>query len=229
MGAAEGVSSLARMSDDKVLRGLLVDWGGVLTSGLDVALGRWAELDNLDFDVYFKAVVEWLGADPAEAEINPIHALERGQIAVPDFERKLAALLLTRDGQPLKAEGLIERMFAHFEHEPRMTALVRRAKGHGIKTALLSNSWGNTYPRDTWEGMFDDLVISGEVGLRKPEPEIYLLAAQRINLQPAECVFVDDLELNVEAAKQLGMTAIHHTAYDETKRELETLFGVDLT
>jgi putative hydrolase of the HAD superfamily len=217
------------MSDDKVLRGLLVDWGGVLTSGLDVALGKWAELDNLDFEAYFKAVVEWLGADPAEAEINPIHALERGQIAVPDFERKLAALLLTRDGTPLQAEGLIERMFAHFEHEPRMTALVRRAKGHGIKTALLSNSWGNTYPKDTWEGMFDDLVISGEVGLRKPEPEIYLLAAERIGLRPAECVFIDDLELNVEAARTLGMTAIHHTAYDATLRELETLFGVDLT
>lgn len=217
------------MSDDEVLRGLLVDWGGVLTSGLDVALGRWAELDNLDFEAYFKAVVEWLGADPAEAEINPIHALERGQIAVPDFERKLAALLLTRDGTPLQAEGLIDRMFAHFEHEPRMTALVRRAKGHGLKTALLSNSWGNTYPVDTWDGMFDDLVISGEVGLRKPEPEIYLLAADRIGLKPAECVFVDDLELNVEAARTLGMTAIHHTAYDETKRELEALFGVDLT
>ncbi|WP_432946723.1 HAD family hydrolase [Kribbella sp. CA-253562] len=217
------------MSDDKVLRGLLVDWGGVLTSGLDVALGRWAELDNLDFEAYFKAVVEWLGASPAEAELNPIHALERGQIAVPDFERKLAALLVTRDGSPLKAEGLIERMFAHFEHEPRMTALVRRAKGHGIKTALLSNSWGNSYPIDTWEGMFDDLVISGEVGLRKPEPEIYLLAAERVGLSPAECVFVDDLELNVEAARQLGMTAIHHTSYVDTKRELETMFGVDLT
>jgi epoxide hydrolase-like predicted phosphatase len=217
------------MSDDKVLRGLLVDWGGVLTSGLDVALGRWAELDNLDFEAYFKAVVEWLGASPAEAELNPIHALERGQIAVPDFERKLAAILVTRDGSPLQAEGLIERMFAHFEHEPRMTALVRRAKGHGIKTALLSNSWGNSYPVDTWEGMFDDLVISGEVGLRKPEPEIYLLAAERVGLSPAECVFVDDLELNVEAARQLGITAIHHTSYVDTKRELETLFGVDLT
>ncbi|MEV6286029.1 HAD family phosphatase [Kribbella sp. NPDC051770] len=217
------------MSDDKVLRGLLVDWGGVLTSGLDVALGRWAELDNLDFEAYFKAIVAWLDVDPAEAELNPVHALERGQIAVPDFERKLAALLTQRDGRPLQAEGLIERMFAHFEHEPRMTALVRRVKGHGIRTALLSNSWGNTYPIETWDGMFDDLVISGEVGLRKPEPEIYLLAAERVGLPPAECVFVDDLELNVEAARKLGMTAIHHTAYDETKRELETLFGVDLT
>ncbi|ADB30747.1 HAD-superfamily hydrolase, subfamily IA, variant 3 [Kribbella flavida DSM 17836] len=217
------------MSDDKVLRGLLVDWGGVLTSGLEDALGRWAEGDNLDFEAYFQAVVDWLAVNPAEAELNPIHALERGQIAVPDFERKLAAQLVRRDGTPLPAEGLIERMFAHFEHQPQMSALVRRARGHGLKTALLSNSWGNTYPRDTWDGMFDDIVISGEVGLRKPEPEIFLLAAERLGLAPAECVFVDDLELNVDGARAVGMTAVHHTSYDETRRELQSLFGVDLT
>ncbi|GAA1627226.1 HAD-IA family hydrolase [Kribbella alba] len=218
------------MPDDKpALRGLLVDWGGVLTSGLDDALGRWAELDGLDFDSYYQAIVDWLAATPAEAELNPIHALERGQLAVPDFERKLAAVLIRRDGTPVPAEGLIERMFAHFEHQPQMSALIRRAKSHGIKTALLSNSWGNTYPRETWDGMFDDIVISGEVGLRKPEPEIFRLAAGRVSLELAECVFVDDLELNVEGARALGMTAVLHTSYDQTRRELESLFGVDLT
>jgi putative hydrolase of the HAD superfamily len=218
------------MPDDKpALRGLLVDWGGVLTSGLDDALGRWAELDGLDFDAYYQAIVDWLAATPAEAELNPIHALERGQLAVPDFERKLAAVLIRRDGTPVPAEGLIERMFAHFEHQPQMSALIRRAKSHGIKTALLSNSWGNTYPRETWDGLFDDIVISGEVGLRKPEPEIFRLAAERVSLELAECVFVDDLELNVEGARALGMTAVLHTSYDQTRRELESLFGVDLT
>lgn len=217
------------MPDDKpVLQGLLVDWGGVLTSGLDDALSRWAELDGLDFDAYYRAMVDWLAASPAEAELNPIHALERGQMAVPDFERKLAAILVRRDGTPVPAEGLIERMFAHFEHQPQMSALVRRAKAHGIRTALLSNSWGNSYPRDTWEGMFDDVVISGEVGLRKPEPEIFLLAAKRLGLAPVECVFVDDMEPNVEGARALGMTAVHHTSYETTLRELEALFGIDL-
>ncbi|WP_020390304.1 HAD family hydrolase [Kribbella catacumbae] len=215
--------------DTPVLRGLLVDWGGVLTSGLEDALGRWAELDGLDFEAYYRAMVDWLAASPVEAEVNPIHALERGQLAVPDFERKLASMLVRRDGGPVQAEGLLERMFAHFEHQPQMSALIRRARAHGIKTALLSNSWGNSYPRETWDGMFDDLVISGEVQLRKPEAEIYLLAAERLALRPAECVFIDDMELNVVAARELGMTGIVHTSYDETRRELETLFGVDLT
>ncbi|MFI6832204.1 HAD family hydrolase [Kribbella sp. NPDC050241] len=223
------------MSDGKVeLRGLLVDWGGVLTSGLEEALRRWAELDGFDFDSYLQAVLAWLPAEnpadaTAEAELNPVHALERGQIAVPDFERKLASILLRRDGTPVPAEGLIERMFAHFEHQPAMSALVRRARSLGIRTALLSNSWGNTYPRDTWDGMFDDIVISGEVGMRKPDQEIFLLAARRLDLKPEECVFVDDLELNVEAARALGMAGILHTSYDETRRALESLFGADLT
>ncbi|WP_350278390.1 HAD family phosphatase [Kribbella sp. HUAS MG21] len=214
-----------------VPRGLLVDWGGVLTSGLEPALRRWAELDGFDFDSYLAAVLKWLPSDNAvaEAELNPVHALERGQLAVPDFERKLASMLVRRDGTPVPAEGLIERMFAHFEHQPAMAALVRRANERGIRTALLSNSWGNTYPRDTWDGMFDDIVISGEVGLRKPDAEIFRLAASRLGLEPAECVFVDDLQLNVDGARAVGMTAILHTEYDETRRALETLFGADLT
>jgi putative hydrolase of the HAD superfamily len=212
-----------------VPRGLLVDWGGVLTSGLEPALRRWAELDDFDFDSYLEAVMKWLPSESVTAELNPVHALERGQIAVPDFERKLASILVRRDGTPVPAEGLIERMFAHFEHQPAMSALVRRVNERGIRTALLSNSWGNTYPRDTWDGMFDDIVISGEVGLRKPEPEIFQLAAQRLGLEPAECVFVDDMQLNVDGARAVGMTAILHTEYDETRRALETLFGADLT
>ena len=173
--------------DDKP-RGLLVDWGGVLTSGLTEALGAWAAADGIDYDAYFTAVTDWLNASAVEAELNPIHALERGQIAVPDFEVKLAAVLRRRDGSPVPAEGLIERMFAHFEHQPQMSALVRRARDAGIRTALLSNSWGNQYPRDTWAGMFDAIVISGEVGLRKPEPDIYRYAAEAVGLVPAECV-----------------------------------------
>ena len=212
-----------------VPRGLLVDWGGVLTSGLEPALRRWAELDGFDFDSYLAAVMKWLPSESVTAELNPVHALERGQLAVPDFERKLASMLVRDDGTPVPAEGLIERMFAHFEHQPAMSALVRRANERGIRTALLSNSWGNTYPRHTWDGMFDDIVISGEVGLRKPEPEIFRLAAGRLGLEPAECVFVDDLQLNVDGALAVGMTAILHTEYDETRRALETLFGADLT
>jgi len=211
-----------------VPRGLLVDWGGVLTSGLEPALRRWAELDGFDFDSYLAAVMKWLPSESVTAELNPVHALERGQLAVPDFERKLASMLVRDDGTPVPAEGLIERMFAHFEHQPAMSALVRRANERGIRTALLSNSWGNTYPRDTWDGMFDDIVISGEVGLRKPEPEIYHLTASRLGVATTECVFVDDLGPNVKAAERLGMVGVRHVSAEHTIAALETHFRLDL-
>ncbi len=217
---------MTRMEDKP--RGLLIDWGGVLTSGLPEATRAWAESDGIDYDAYYTAMTDWLETGLVEAELNPIHALERGQIAVPDFERKLAAVLRRADGGPVPAEGLIERMFAHFEHQPQMSALVRRARTAGIRTALLSNSWGNRYPRDTWDGMFDAIVISGEIGMRKPEPEIYRYAAEAVGLVPNQCVFVDDMRRNVAAAQAVGMRGIHHIGYDATRRELETLFGLDL-
>ena len=115
-------------------RGLLIDWGGVLTSGLPDAMRAWAEADGIDYEAYYTAMTDWLETGLVEAELNPIHALERSQIAVPDFERKLAAVLRRADGGPVPPEGLIERMFAHFEHQPQMSALVRRARTAGIRS-----------------------------------------------------------------------------------------------
>jgi epoxide hydrolase-like predicted phosphatase len=99
----------------------------------------------------------------------------------------------------------------------------------GIKTALVSNSWGGYgYPRETFDEMFDAVVISGEVGLRKPQPEIYLMAAGRIGLQPSDCVFVDDFRVNVEGAEAIGMTGILHRDPAKTIEDLERLFEVPL-
>ena len=110
-----------------------------------------------------------------------------------------------------------------------MNALVLRAHVMGIPTALLSNSWGNEYPRELWAGMFDAVLISGEVGLRKPEPEIYLLTAERLGLTPEDCVFVDDLKINVRGAVAVGMVGIHHKTYESTLLELESILGVSLS
>jgi putative hydrolase of the HAD superfamily len=208
---------------------LLVDWGGVLTERLDLAVRAWAEKEGIDFEHYKQAMRRWLSPEEQlEAEINPIHAIERGEITVPDFEAKLAAQMQLLDGHPVQSAGLLARMFGSFATAHAMNALVVRARGHGIKTALLSNSWGNTYPRDGWDDMFDTVVISGEVGLRKPEPEIFKLTCERLAVVAADCVFVDDLEINVDAAAELGMTGVLHRGYDTTAARLEELFGVSL-
>jgi len=72
--------------------------------------------------------------------------------------------------------------------------------------------------------MFDVVVISGEVGMRKPEPGIYMHTASLLGVEPSECVFVDDLAHNIAAAVEVGMVGVHHTAYDATLMELEALF-----
>ena len=214
---------------DRQFRALLVDWGGVLTVPLSSAVQAWADSDGIELAHYVAIMRDWFGeAVGNEAETNPVHALERGEIEVPHFEERLAHELSRRSGTTVVADGLVERMFAFFDLLPDMPALVRRARLAGIKTALLSNSWGLAYPRDGWDDMFDAVVISGEVGMRKPEPRIYRHAAAAVGLDVTECVFVDDLQVNIKAAVELGMVGILYRDYDVAAIELEALFGVPL-
>jgi len=211
-------------------RALIVDWGGVLTGDLRVAVQRWAEIDGVDLQTYASLMRDWLG-EPAgmEALLNPVHALERGEMALPDFESRLARALSERTGRPVEERGLLGRMFEHFEHAEDMSGLVRRARAAGIRTALCSNSWGNDYPRDGWDDMFDVVVISGEVGMRKPEPRIFEHTLRLVGVSAEESVFVDDLPHNIAAAVALGMIGIRHVGYETTALEIDALFGIHLS
>ena len=211
------------------IKGLLVDWGGVLTGPLTPTIERWAADHEVDLVAYFHVMDDWLGGKYArEARMNPIHALERGEMENPEFEQFLAHEMSLRSSKEFVAEGFLQRMFNYFEHSHDMNALVHRAHRAGIRTALLSNSWGNEYPREGWDDMFDAVIISGEVGMRKPEERIYQYAAEQLNLSPHECVFVDDLHLNVEAAVSLGIIGVHHIDYETTAKELEAIFNIPL-
>lgn len=210
---------------EQPLTGLVVDWGGVLTSAMPESMSRWAQAEGIDLAAFRAVMAEWLGpAAAAAAELNPIHALERGELSVPDFDEALARRLGVRMGRPLAAAGLVSRMMSHLEHADDMAALVRRARRSGIRTALLSNSWGNEYPDDLFEGMFDVVVISGEVGMRKPEPEIFEHTLELLGLAAGDCVFVDDMETNIAAAVRLGMVGVRHVDYATTAAELAVLF-----
>jgi putative hydrolase of the HAD superfamily len=208
------------------LAGLVVDWGGVLTSDLGVAMAAWAAADGIDYTAYQQVIRALLGSSAGQqAAYNPVHALERGEIEVPAFERRLAAELTKRSGRAVPAAGLVGRMFERFEHAPDMAGLVRRAHASGLRTALLSNSWGNTYPREGWAEMFDVVVISGEVGMRKPDRDIFEHTLEQLGLPAHRCVFVDDLQANVRAAAALGFVGVRHTSYASTAAELDVLFG----
>jgi putative hydrolase of the HAD superfamily len=212
------------------VKALVVDYGGVLTNSLAETMGSWFAADGVDGEAFGRAMRDLLGTQgEREAHINPVHALERGEIEIPDFERRLAEHLVSTTGEPVNPEGLLKRMFSGFQRADGMLDVVRRVRAAGHKTALLSNSWGLDYPREGWDELFDVTVISGEVGMRKPEPEIYELCARLLGLTPQSCVFVDDLAPNVKGAAAVGMIGVLHRTHDETVAELEVLLGIDLS
>ena len=204
------------------LRGLLVDYGGVLTTPLEATIAHWAQEDGVDRAEFADLMRRWAGS-PADG--SPVHDLETGRSTVEEFEHQLAAALRRGDGAAVPAAGLLERMLGGFRPEPAMIEAVAAARAGGIRTCLVSNSWGLNYPREGWDRLFDAVVISGEVGQRKPEPAIYLHAADKVGLAPAECVFVDDLAPNVRGAVEVGMVGVHHVDVQTTLAELEILFG----
>ncbi|HWF35233.1 MAG TPA: HAD family phosphatase [Solirubrobacteraceae bacterium] len=197
--------------------GLLVDWGGVLTTDLFASFRSFCELEGLDPETIGRRFRE----DRECREL--LIALETGTLEELDFERSFAAVLGVEQPQ------LIDRLFAGSGPDTAMLAAVRSARAAGVRTGMVSNSWGTRrYDRALLAELFDGVVISGEVGVRKPAPEIYGLGAASIGLAPSACVFVDDLPFNLAPAAELGMATVHHREAGETVDELERLLGVSL-
>ncbi len=210
-------------------RALVVDWGGVLTPSVGEVLSAWAAAEGLDPQALRQAFERLLGPRETRTHADPIHLLERGEVDPAQVEQVLAEHLRDTTGSPVRAEGMFARMFTFFTHAPDMTALVWRAHEAGIATALLSNSWGDHYPDSLWDGTFDVVVLSGQVGLRKPDPAIFLLTCERLGVEPGDCVFVDDLAHNVAAAVEVGMVGVLHTDYATTEAQLCVLLGHDVS
>jgi epoxide hydrolase-like predicted phosphatase len=197
---------------------LIVDFGGVLTTNVFESFRAFSEAEGLDPDAVRKLFRE------RGDGLALLRQLERGELEIPEFEQRFGPLLGVREN-----EGMVQRLFAGVRADDRMVDAVRRVKESGMPTGLISNSWGGaSYDRVEVDDLFDAVVISGEVGLHKPEPEIFRLGAERLGVAPEECVFVDDLRENCEGAEAVGMTAILHRGPDGTIPELERLLGLEL-
>jgi putative hydrolase of the HAD superfamily len=208
---------------------VITDWGGVLTNPIIETVTAWLVSDRIDQESYYTIMRQWVRQAYSDgADGNPIHRLERGECPVEEFELALAGNLVRLDGEPVVSAGLIDRMFAGTKLDSAMLDLFRNLHADGVPTGLLSNSWGPDYPRELFPAMFDAVVISAEVGMRKPEPRIFRHAAELLGLPPAECVFIDDIQANVTAAEQAGFTAVLHTEAGATASRVGELLAIGL-
>jgi epoxide hydrolase-like predicted phosphatase len=208
---------------------VITDWGGVMTSPIVDSVNAWLTADGISRASYVAVMRQWVKQAYSDgADLNPIHALERGECTNDEFERALARELVREDGGPVAGPGLLARMFAGQTLDEPMLALFRNLKTSGVPTGLLSNSWGGGYPSELFPDMFDAVVISAEVGMRKPEPRIFQHVAELLGLPPQECVFIDDIQANITAAEQIGFTGVLHNAAADTARQVADLLGISL-
>jgi putative hydrolase of the HAD superfamily len=199
-------------------RGLLLDWGGVMTTNLFASFGAFCAREGLEAEVLATA----FRTDAAAREA--LIAYEEGRMEDDAFALALAAALGL---PPARAEGLIDDLMSGATLETDMVDMVHRVRAAGIRTGMVSNSWGaDRYPREVVEELFDATVISGVEGFRKPDPRMYVLGAERIGVEPAACVFVDDLPFNLKPAAELGMATVLHRDPAATIGRVEVLLGL---
>ncbi|MFF5714405.1 HAD family phosphatase [Streptomyces sp. 62] len=203
------------------LKGLVLDFGGVLTTPLVPAALAFEERAGLPEGTLLNA----LYLD--EEMVRRTEDLERGAITQTQWNTAAAE----RVGVP--ADDLMGRIFADLRPEVALFTAADAARRAGIKVGILSNSVGtdpwNLYAGHDLEHRFDAVVISEDHGLRKPEPEIFRLVLDRLGLPAEACVFVDDTERYLPPAAALGFATVHAKDPRHTVAELEDLLGVSLT
>jgi putative hydrolase of the HAD superfamily len=199
-------------------RAVFFDFGGVLTTSVWDSFADFLRREGLEPD----RIKNLFRHDP-EA-LADLRGLETGALTEGEFETKLGRRLGLKD-----PEGLIDSMFAGMRPDVAMVAAVREIRATGLLTGLITNSWSTAhYDRNLLAELFDTAVISAEVHMHKPQPEIYRLAADRLGMATAQCIFVDDLRENCEGAEAVGMTPVRHRNAAETIAKLAELTGIAL-
>ncbi|MGH7722682.1 MAG: HAD family hydrolase [Candidatus Dormibacteria bacterium] len=199
-------------SPERALKGAIFDLGGVMTE----PIGRHREeiVDPAQLDLLRFFLNEFRDVYHLPTGAHDLHLLETGYISDDEFFDRMTDRYIAQGGHA----GVDARIAQHVVFGRGMAACgamidaVRQVKGAGYRTALLTNIsssgesvWRSLLPVDE---LFDVVVDSSQVRLRKPDPAIFRLTCARLGLEPAECLFIDDLRCNVDAATELGMTTI---------------------
>jgi putative hydrolase of the HAD superfamily len=209
-----------------VIRAVVSDFGGVLTTPLSAGFLAYQEEAGVSLEELGQAMQR-----TAEAYgEHPLFALERGEIAEAEFARRLQEQL----GAGFDLSRLRQLYFERIEPNAPMIRYLSDLRGRGLRMALLTNNvreweplWRAKLPE--LEEIFELVVDSAFVGMRKPERRIYELTLERLGdgLRAEECVFVDDFEVNCEGARALGMRAVRFRDAEQAIAELESVIGAE--
>jgi epoxide hydrolase-like predicted phosphatase len=210
-----------------VIRAVISDFGGVLTTPLMNSFAAFQNRTGIpaaSLGSAMHAIAERDGA-------HPLFELETGRMSERDFLERTAAALEPLLGHRPEMHRFKEIYFDALDPNQPMIDLMRVIKGRGYRMALLTNNVREWEP--LWRSMlavdelFDLVVDSAFVGMRKPDPPIYELTVKRLGegITPGECLFVDDVLVNVEAAQELGMSTVHFRENVQAIAEIEVALG----
>ena len=201
---------------------MIFDLGGVVLGSPLEAIARYERELGLPGGLVARVVVE-------TGEAGAWSRLERGELPLEAFYGAFERECAEQGGSALSAREMMLRVHAATEPRPRMLEAVRRIRERGLRTAALTNNWiGDGSGARALGPVFDLVVESSVVGLRKPDPRIYTHTCQALGVAPPEAVFLDDIGRNLKAARQLGMRTIKVEHPDAALRELEALLGFGL-
>jgi len=205
---------------------VISDFGGVLTSPLAesfMAIQDSVGISPENFGAALSAATEQTG-------LNPLFELECGRITDDEFTGQMSDALEPILGHRPEFREFGLTFFKALHPNVAMIDLIREVKRNGYRAALLTNNvkeweplWRSMLPVDE---LFETVVDSGFVGCRKPDPRIYEITLGRVELPAEDCVFIDDMEINCEAAVALGMKAIHFRETAQVKAELRELLNL---
>ncbi|HRV60322.1 MAG TPA: HAD family phosphatase [Solirubrobacterales bacterium] len=204
---------------------VISDFGGVLTTPLVEAFASVQDRVGIPPKTFGEA----LRALNEREGTNPLFELECGRITEKEFQVQLADGLEPLLGHRLEIEDFGLLLFEALDPNPGMIDLIREVRRDGIRTSLLTNNvkewevkWRSMMPIDE---LFETVVDSAFVGCRKPDPRIYNLTLERVGLDPEECIFIDDMKINIDAANELGLHGVHFRETAQVRAEVHDLLA----
>lgn len=205
-----------------MIKAVISDFGGVITLPLDEAFARAHE----EIGIPLSALGDAMKLAASRADEPPLFKLERGEMTDAEFTAIMAASIGEIVGREVALEGYGDRLMRSLRANEPLLEHYAALKARGVRLAILTNNVREWQPR--WmpllpAGMFELIVDSGFEGVRKPEPEIYERTLARLELAAGDCAFVDDLEVNVRAASELGLHGVHFRTTDQVVAELDAL------